>query len=397
MKFPLHLPKICLCVRSAPLIVVSLVALFMVAACGQPLDYDLRGRGKVGGFSTSTAAQGATADRPKPDSRGVITYPNYQVVVARTGDTAKSVARRLGTNGTELARFNGIASDVQLRRGEILALPHKLQISSASSSVDIAALATDAIENSPDTTPAASDTPQPVVSDPAAIQTGPEPVRHKVERGETAYTIARLYQVPVSALAEWNGLGADFAIREGQFLLIPVASGSAPVQPTPESDDVTVPGEGSPTPLPPSATQPLPDEKVEPAAKTDTTTNDVGNPSKSSTKMALPVQGNIIRSYKKGKNDGVDIAGKPGGPVTAAADGSVAAITSDADQVPIIVVRHPGNILTVYANVDGIRVKKGDKVKRGQTLAKLRDGDDAYVHFEVREGFDSVDPSPYLE
>ena len=66
-------------------------------------------------------------------------------------------------------------------------------------------------------------------------------------------------------------------------------------------------------------------------------------------------------------------------------------------QVPIIVVRHPDNLLTVYANVGGIKVKKGDKVKRGQKLAELRGGDDAYVHFEVREGFDSIDPSPYLE
>lgn len=396
--FPLRLQTLGLPARRLPVTGASLVALLVLGACDQPLDYDLRGRGKVGGFSTSGAAQGATADRPQPDSRGVITYPNYQVVVARTGDTAESIASRLGTNGAELARFNGIAPDVALRSGEILALPRKLKSSSTNGSVDITALASDAIDNAPDTTPVATSTLEPVVAEPAVVQPGPEPVRHKVERGETAYTIARLYQVPVSSLAEWNGLGADFSIREGQYLLIPVASQSAPVQSTAtETSDVTVPGEGSPTPLPPSATQPLPDEKVEPASKTDTTTNDVGSPSKSSTKMALPVQGNIIRSYKKGKNDGIDIAGSPGGSVTAAANGSVAAITSDADQVPIIVVRHPGNILTVYANVDGIRVKKGDKVKRGQKLAKLRDGDDAYVHFEVREGFDSVDPSPYLE
>ena len=52
---------------------------------------------------------------------------------------------------------------------------------------------------------------------------GVEPVRHRVERGETAFSIARLYDVPVRTLAEWNGLGSDFSVREGQFLLIPVA------------------------------------------------------------------------------------------------------------------------------------------------------------------------------
>ena len=73
------------------------------------------------------------------------------------------------------------------------------------------------------------------------------------------------------------------------------------------------------------------------------------------------------------------------------------AVTADADKVPIVVVDHGDNLLTVYANLDGIAVKKGDRLKRGQTLARLRAGDKAYVHFEVRKGFDSVDPMPYLQ
>ena len=114
-------------------------------------------------------------------------------------------------------------------------------------------------------------------------------------------------------------------------------------------------------------------------------------------RMGMPVKGSIVRDYEKGKNEGLDIAGAPGAPVVAAEDGTVAAITSDADQVPIVVVRHDKNLLTVYANVDDIKVEKGDTVRRGQQLASLRDGDKAYLHFEVREGFDSVDPSPYLK
>lgn len=371
-----------------------LPAVFAVAACDQPLDYDLRGN--LGGFSTTDAALNQTADRPRPDSRGVISYPSYQVAVARNGDTATSIADRLNIDAAELARYNGIAPDVRLRGGEVLALPAKLP--GAGSSVDIETLAGQAIDAAPDTTPVDTSTLQPASPAPASsasVQPGPEPVRHKVERGETAYTIARLYQVPVSALAEWNGLGPDFAIREGQVLLIPVADRSAP--PPVAAEPLTQPGEGSPTPTPPSATQPLPDEKIAPAAQKDTSTTPVGAASKTTASMALPVQGKIIRTFSKGKNEGIDIAASPGTSVTAAADGSVAAITSDADQVPIIVVRHPDNLLTVYANVDGIRVKKGDKIKRGQKLAEVRQGDEAYLHFEVREGFDSVDPAPYLE
>lgn len=57
---------------------------------------------------------------------------------------------------------------------------------------------------------------------------------------------------------------------------------------------------------------------------------------------------------------------------------------------------HPDNLLTVYANVANVSVAKGDNVAKGATIAKLRGGDDSFVHFEVRNGFDSVDPTPYL-
>ncbi|WP_425043758.1 peptidoglycan DD-metalloendopeptidase family protein [Primorskyibacter sp. S87] len=380
----------------------------LVAGCTEPLDFDLRGN--VGGFSTAPAAQSAsTASRPKPDSRGVISYPNYQVAVARRGDTVTDVATRAGLPAGEVARFNGLQPDVQLREGEVLALPRRVPDSGTSpGGVDIESLASSAIDSAPDTTPVETTTLQPAQQSAPKPKppVGPEPVRHKVARGETAYTISRLYQVPVKALAEWNGLGSDFAIREGQYLLIPVkdqaapsGSAGAPLAAAGTAAAVTQPGSGSPTPTPPSATTPLPDEKVEPVAKAkEPETVKIDEPTQASAaRMALPVQGKIIRTYSKGRNEGIDIAAAAGSAVAAADSGTVAAITEDADKVPIIVVRHQNNLLTVYANVDNIAVKKGDRVKRGQKLAELRSGDNAYVHFEVRDGFDSVDPMPYLQ
>lgn len=372
----------------------SVAALCLLGACSEPLDYDLRGN--LGGFSTTDAALKATTKRPKPDARGLISYPNYQVVVARRGDSVTDVAQRIGLPAGELARYNGVQPDTGLREGEVLALPRR--VSEPRSTTDIASIAGAAIDNAPDTSPPVETTTlKPAPKPKAAAPAGPEPVRHKVKRGETAYTIARLYQVSVKALAEWNGLGPDFAIREGQYLLIPVEDTARPRQQVAET--VTEPGTGSPTPIPPSATAPLPDEKVEPASKpVEAQKADAGEQTAASrSRMGMPVQGKIVRDYRKGKNEGIDIAGRPGAPVVAAESGSIAAITSDADQVPIVVVRHAGNLLTVYANVDDIKVKKGQKVKRGQQLAALRSGDKAYVHFEVREGFDSVDPSPYLK
>ena len=112
--------------------------------------------------------------------------------------------------------------------------------------------------------------------------------------------------------------------------------------------------------------------------------------------MQYPVNGKVIREYSKGTNDGIDISGKAGNPVYAAASGRVAVITADADQIPIMVIRHPENVLTVYANVHNIRVLKGDKVSRGQQIAELSRKAPASMHFEVRKGFKSFDPMLYL-
>ena len=112
--------------------------------------------------------------------------------------------------------------------------------------------------------------------------------------------------------------------------------------------------------------------------------------------FTYPVNGKIIREYVKNKTDGIDLSAAPGSTIVAAQSGIVAAITADADQVPIVVIKHANNLLTVYANVADISVKKGASVTRGQSIGKVRDGNPAYLHFEVRNGFESVDPMDYL-
>ena len=390
--------------RRAARLLTLLPAAALLAACEGPLDYDLRGQ--LGGFSTAPAAQDATADRPMPDARGLITYPSYQVAVAQRGDTVADVATRVGLTPSEVARFNGMQPGDVLRKDEVLALPRRAPNSPTVSGsaqpggVDIASLAGQAIDRAPSTSPnpgsvtttTLQPTPRPA---PTQVQQGPEPVRHKVVRGETAYTISRLYQVPVKSLAEWNGLGSDFAIREGQYLLIPVKDQPAPAR----TAAVTAPGVGSATPTPPSATRPLPTEEVAPASEGAGTlpTVKVPEPTRSSTAaMAYPLQGKIISTYSKGKNDGIDIAGKPGQEVKAAEAGTVAVITKDSNNIPILDIRHSKELLTLYINVTDISVKKGETVKRGQPIAKLRAGDDAFLHFEVRSGTESLDPLLYL-
>ncbi len=386
-------------------------ALALVGACTEPLDFDLRGNfGNT--LSTADAARQTSAHRPRPDNRGVISYPGYQVVVARGGDSVADVANRIGIDANELARYNGIQTGDILRKDEVLALPRRVSEPSPAtgaigtgpiqppSGVDIERIAGGAIDRASGSKVETSELPRTAAAKPAQdagkVQTGIEPIRHKVVRGETAYTVSRMYNVSVRSLAEWNGLGSDFKIREGQYLLIPVPDTKAP---TPAAAATSQPGQGSSTPTPPSASKPLPAEKTAPAAaaKTASGAPDLGKTQASASRLGMPVNGSIIRDYSKGKNDGIDITAAPGTAVKAAADGTVAAITTDSDQVPILLVKHPDNLLTVYANVDAIAVKKGDNVKRGQTVGKIRSGQSNYVHFEVRKGFDAVDPTPYLK
>ncbi len=401
-------------------LILAGTALGLLAACDRPLDFDMRGNfGDT--LDTAEAARQPVANRPAPDSRGVISYPNYQVAVARQGDTVADVATRIGIAPDELARFNGLRPADPLRPDEVVALPRRVAEPSAATGgfgtiqppgTDITSLASSAIDRS-DAAAVSTTTLPPAgggmitsaaAPAPAAAaqrpQVGLEPTRHQVKRGETAFTISRLYNVSVRSLAEWNGLGSDYTIREGQFLLIPVPDAEAPARPA-AAAAVTAPGAGSPTPVPPSAATPLPTETTRPAAAPApaTTAPDLGAAQSApagNAQLATPVQGTIIRDYQKGKNDGLDIQAPSGTSIVAAEAGTVAAITASADQIPIIVIRHPDNLLTVYANVEGAVVKKDDKVTRGQKIAQIRSGSSNYLHFEVRKGFDSVDPTPYL-
>jgi murein DD-endopeptidase MepM/ murein hydrolase activator NlpD len=180
--------------------------------------------------------------------------------------------------------------------------------------------------------------------------------------------------------------------------MIPVLSGNA----APENPNTTTaPGTGSPTPVPPSATKPLPAESTTPAAtpaKDTPASPNLGatRTAQSSSKFVMPVNGKIIRPYTKGTSEGIDISAAAGTPVVAAAAGQVVALTKDTDQVPILVIRHDGNILTVYAGIDAPKVKKGDNVTKGQAIAVVQKSP-AFLHFEVRKGVDAIDPMSLIQ
>jgi lipoprotein NlpD len=314
----------------SPLAIGLAVALLSGCVGALPeLDFDFRGNSIAG-------ARVETAPRPDPDTNGLITYETYQVVVARRGDTVAQVASRVGLTSAELASFNGRAATDVLRDGEVLALPRR--VSPGGSGTDIASIARGAIDEAGTGTPGAA----------AGVQPGAEPVRHRVGRGETAYSVARLYGVSVRSLAEWNGLGPDLAVRENQYLIIPIVletSGAPGAQPPGTSVAPPPPigrqpaarrdRNGRPCHRPPAAgprrrrrrnLQPEPEPEPEPEA---------------TSRFQRPVEGPILRAFSSA-NEGIDISAAAGTPVRAAGDGEVAAITQDTDQVPILVIRHDG-------------------------------------------------------
>ena len=372
----------------------SVLAVVLLAGCGGGggnLDWDLRNNGST----TAGAAERATTARPQPDGNGVISYPGYQVVVARRGDTVAALAARVGLSGEQLAAFNALKPDNTLRAGEVLALPVRVAANNVgttattpSTGLDVSAIATSALDRIDGATPSAQ---VPFSSE----TSGPIPVRYQVRRGETAFTIARQFDISARALADWNGLGPDLAVREGQYLIIPTPQDAARVP----LADGTLPGQGSALSEPPSASQPLPDEETPTAAQVAEglpASPDLSaqRTASSAALFVMPVNGSITRGYQKKVNDGIDIAAVAGAPVKAAAAGVVAAVTKDPSGNPILVLKHSGGLLTVYTGIDGITVAQGASVTRGQTIARAAG---STVHFEVRQGLESVDPLPYLQ
>ncbi|MDS9466699.1 LysM peptidoglycan-binding domain-containing protein [Paracoccus sp. MBLB3053] len=359
-------------------------------------DPDLRSFGG-GGLDTASAASTAAA-RPTPDSRGIISYPGYQVAIAQPGDTVSTIAGRLGLNAAELGRYNAVDAGAPLNPGAVVALPRRVATGTAVAAATTSTtgqvsdpFAGQGIKSPNVTLPAGQGKAVASTTLPASSQ----PRQHVVASGETAWSIARKYQVSVNDLASWNGLPSNMSVRVGQRLLIPVAGQPARTA----AQTVTAPGVGSPTPEPPSSTEPLPAEKTQPAnapvAKPEG--NDLGKTrtaASGNSRFRMPANGAIMRVYEKGKNEGIDISAAPGSAVVAAGSGTVAAVTRDVDQVPIIVIRHDGNLMTVYAGLDNVAVTKGQTVSSGATLGKVRS--QGVVHFEVRNGFDSVDPEKYL-
>ncbi|RMF39043.1 MAG: LysM peptidoglycan-binding domain-containing protein [Alphaproteobacteria bacterium] len=392
--------------RFQPTWLLAAVLPLALAACAND------GRNPADPAAPSSPA--ATAPSPadaRPDSRGVITYPDYQIVLARAGDTIASIAARIGLNPADLASYNGLPADWKPRAGDTLVIPPESRVApeppatasdSTTWSPDLVASAIDRAPPTPEEKPAAPAAPttelapgtEPAASDlPPARKEKVEPLRHVVEPGETIYSIARLYNVEVSAIAAWNGLGQDYTLRPGQTISIPLKDTvPAGTNPPGTAEEVAK--------APPSTTDALPANppkvEVPPSPQLSRYRSDSETPAR----LQRPVEGQVVRPYVAsgpGRNDGIEIAAASGTPVLAADDGEVALISNSLGSLgKIVLIRHADGLTTVYGRIDPVVVRRGESVRRGQVIGNVAPASNPTLHFEVRKGAESVDPAGYL-
>lgn len=114
-----------------------------------------------------------------------------------------------------------------------------------------------------------------------------------------------------------------------------------------------------------------------------------------------PARGRIINGFSgKGGNEGINIAVPEGTPVKAAEGGVVAYSGSELKGYGnLVLIRHDNGYVSAYAHNGELNVKRGDKVGRGQVIAKSGQSGNVsspQLHFELRKGSNPVDPTPYL-
>jgi lipoprotein NlpD len=276
---------------------------------------------------------------------------------------------------------------------------------------------------------------------------------HIVKKGETLYGIARAYGLNPRDLAAWNALDDTHRITVGQTLRLtppaapaqdavevrPIAGGGAiaarpldgaaaaaspaPSLPPAQADAVKRQPKGGKLPYseanlallksggfaaPAAASAasssggPAPKAAEAPTKPVETTK--AVEPAASGIEWGWPASGKVLAGFSDGSggaqgiNRGIDIAGKIGDPVRAAAAGKVIYVGSYPKYGNLVVLLHADGYSSVYAHNQRILVKEGEMVKRGETIAELgdSDADQPKLHFELRHKGKPLDPLKLL-
>ena len=294
--------------------------------------------------------------------------------------------------------------------------------------------------------------PKPPVVEATPVPGAPGPTTstgyYQVKRGDTLYSIALDNGADPRDLVEWNRIDNPSRLQVGQVLRVTPPEGQPPVQvgaargpgaldarPIESRPLDSRPGESRPPearPAPPTVAGALKSEpkalrlpyssenlamlqRSEPSHAVAPPARIEQRPEPAAPKAAAepravdrldegvefiwPARGKVLTGFSEPANKGVDIAGKPGDPVVAAASGRVIYIgTGIRGYGKLIVIKHDNNFNSVYAHNREILVKQDQAVARGQQIAELgdTDADAPKLHFEIRKSGKPVDPAKYL-
>ena len=353
-------------------------------------------------------------------------------ITVKDGETVYNLSRRYGVPANVLLSVNGLSDANALRAGQKIVIPtyvysRQAPVSAPDSDPNVADAKSSRgtkYDIPADKVPVPSKAPTEKVAvlpqspkvrenDPAATgaTAKAEPRNaaagqgsYTVQAGDTLSAIAKKTGVPVTVIKSANGMKDGF-IRVGQTLVIPQASQTVAAA-KPAADPI-VTGTAGPAKkaadaqvtayTPPRATDAVIEdvEKVEASAPDAT---GIG-------RMRWPVRGRVITPFggkSAGKaNDGIDIAVPEGTPVKAAENGVVIYAGDGLKEFGnTVLVRHEDGLVTVYGHASEIKVSRGEKVKRGQEIARSGmsgSADMPKLHFEVRKNSAPVDPATFLE
>jgi murein DD-endopeptidase MepM/ murein hydrolase activator NlpD len=205
------------------------------------------------------------------------------------------------------------------------------------------------------------------------------PGYYRVQRGDTVTKIARVHHESVQSIVRWNTLTNPDSIEVGQLLRVvpPGTKGTAATTTTAGAPLRTSPaGRAAPSRAAPDTAPPA---------------NGIS--------LIWPCGGKLVHGFDGVTYKGIDIANAAGTPILAAAPGTVVyAGNGLRGYGNLLIIKHNADFLTAYAHNRTLLVKEGERVTQGQKIAEMGDTDNDRValHFELRYGGKSIDPSRYL-
>jgi murein DD-endopeptidase MepM/ murein hydrolase activator NlpD len=231
----------------------------------------------------------------------------------------------------------------------------------------------------------------PFALEPGQVILLPAPNVHVVEPGETLHSVSQRFSVDTRSLALLNRMERPWVVYPKDEIVLP-----------PLAFDRTT---GAPIPAPKSqpaaASKPAPTVAV--AARKPDARRKVANPA-GTFDFLWPVAGEVVRDFGDSpggvRNDGVNIAAAAGSEVAATAGGEVAYAGAEVTALGnLVLIQHPGGWISAYGHADTLLVKRGDRVRQGQPIARIGATGAAVrpqLHFELRKGKAPVDPFDHL-